>query len=107
MVKYLWLLKLACAVGYIVSTALLSMHKLELCLSHRGDCSLEATLSVGSAFQLPVCEKVRRIGDNDDLLLDFLLRCVAARSTVRFAARLQQLRVSEHNVSAGWGVVLC
>ena len=61
MVKYLWLLKLACAVGYIVCTALLSMHEPELCLSHHGDCSLEATLKVSSAFKLPVCEQVRGI----------------------------------------------
>ena len=37
----------------------------------------------------------------DDLvLLCYLLCCVVARRTVRVAARLQQLRVSEHNVSA-------
>lgn len=60
MVLYLWLLKLACAAGCIVCTALLSMHKPELCLSHRGDCSVEARLRVSSAFQLPVCEAVKR-----------------------------------------------
>lgn len=56
--KYLWLLKLACAAAYIVCAALLSMQKPELCLSYENECSLEDTLHVSSAYRLPVCTKV-------------------------------------------------
>lgn len=55
--KYLWLLKLACAAAYIVCAALLSMQKPELCLSYENECSLEDTLHVSSAYRLPVCSK--------------------------------------------------